>query len=564
MLRARAIPGLGSIVVLVRVKLHAPMMPSYSVLFWRCCLDLVECNVADIVLINPKFDISFWGFEHALPFFGKSSNMPVAALPLLAALTPPEHQVTLIDENVEEIDFQRCARADIVGVTGMVVQRHRMREILSQLKSRGVYTVVGGPWITVNEEYFSDVSDVSFIGEAEETWPQFLKDWHDGKPAERYEQADKTDMHCVPVPRLDLLRSDRYAFGSVQFSRGCPFQCEFCDIIVVFGRRPRLKSAGQIVAELEALRRQNLLNVFIVDDNLIGNKKAIKEILKEVIEWQRTNGFPLTFVAEASIDLADDSELMQLMAEANIGAVFVGIESTNEESLRETRKFQNLRGDDGLLEKARRIQAAGLEVWGGMIVGFDHDDRTIFDTQRRFLSEARISLAMIGMLSAIPKTPLYVRLKGASRLDPEDDSPFGTNVLPLQMTREALSSGYVQLMVDLYDPESYFDRLDDLYINERIDIDRACRRYGMDHPWWRLVRNLRYWIESSVLMARLLRGVSEQSLRRIYRRRFWRAVRVRHDAPVLRVYAIKCAVHYHMHRLVEVLKRQDRPVINTY
>jgi radical SAM superfamily enzyme YgiQ (UPF0313 family) len=540
------------------------MMPSYSVLLWRCRLDLVECNVAHIVLINPRFDISFWGFEHALPFFGKSSNMPVAALPLLAALTPSEHQVTLIDENVEEIDFERCARADIVGVTGMVVQRHRMREILSELKRRGVYTVVGGPWITVNEEYFSDVADVSFIGEAEETWPQFLKDWHDGEPAKRYEQADKTDMRCVPVPRLDLLKSDRYAFGSVQFSRGCPFQCEFCDIIVVFGRRPRLKSGGQIVAELEALRRQNLLNVFIVDDNLIGNKKAIKGILREVIDWQRANGFALTFVAEASIDLADDNELMQLMAEANIGAVFVGIESTNEESLRETRKLQNLRGDDGLLEKVRRIQAVGLEVWGGMIVGFDNDDGTIFDMHRRFLSEARISLAMIGMLSAIPKTPLYVRLKGASRLDPEDDPPFGTNVLPLQMTREALSSGYVQLMVDLYDPEAYFDRLDDLYITERIDIDRACRRYGVHHPWWRWARNIRYWIESSILMARLLRGVREQSLRRIYRRRFWRAARVRRDATVLRVYAIKCAVHYHMHRLVEVLEAQDRPVLNTY
>ena len=194
--------------------------------------------MADIVLINPRFGISFWGFEFVLPFVGKRANMPVAALPLLAALTPPGDLVTIIDENVESIDFDRCARADIVGITGMVVQRHRMREIVLELKKRNVFTVVGGPWVSVNESSFADLADVIFVGEAEETWPQFLKDWQMGRAAARYEQADKTDMTRVPIPRLDLLKMNRYAFGSVQFSRGCPFQCEFCDIIVVFGRRP--------------------------------------------------------------------------------------------------------------------------------------------------------------------------------------------------------------------------------------------------------------------------------------------------------------------------------------
>ena len=252
--------------------------------------------MADIVLINPKFEISFWGLEHALPFVGKRANMPVAALPLLAALTPAQHTVTIIDENVEPIDFDRCARADIVGVTGMSVQRHRMREILTELKRRGVFTVVGGPWITVKEDYFGELADVIFIGEAEETWPRFLADWAAGHAAKRYEQADKTDLSRVPAPRLDLIKMNRYAFGSVQFSRGCPFQCEFCDIIVTFGRRPRLKTAPQIIAELEGLRAQNQSFVFIVDDNLIGNKKAIKAVLHDVIAWQRANGYPLTLL----------------------------------------------------------------------------------------------------------------------------------------------------------------------------------------------------------------------------------------------------------------------------
>ena len=197
--------------------------------------------MADIVLINPRFEPSYWGLDYALPILGKRANMPVAALPLIAALTPTRHTITLIDENVEPIDFERCARADIVGVTGMIVQRQRMREILTLLKERGVFTVVGGPWISVSEGYFDSLADVVFVGEAEQTWPQFLRDWEDGTAAARYQQVERTDMTTVPVPRFDLVDMRHYAFASLQFSRGCPFLCEFCDIIVVFGRRPRIK-----------------------------------------------------------------------------------------------------------------------------------------------------------------------------------------------------------------------------------------------------------------------------------------------------------------------------------
>src|SRR5215472_7413344 len=411
--------------------------------------------MADIVLINPRFEISYWGLEHAMPFLGVKAILPVANLPLLAALTPAGHNVTLVDENIEPIDFARCARADIVGLTGMSVQRLRMREILVELKCRGVFSVVGGPWVTVNEDDFTGLADVIFIGEAEETWPRFLGEWGEGRHQIRYEQAERTDMATVPVPRLDLLRMKDYAFGSVQFSRGCPFECEFCDIIVTFGRRPRIKSSPQILAELDALVVAGKPAAFVVDDNLIGNKKAIKPILRDIVAWQVQRGFPLTLVTEASIDLADDAELMELMVEANFSSVFVGIETTNEASLRETKKLQNLRSRGGtMLEKVHRIQDAGIEVWCGVIVGFDNDDASIFAAQSRFVREARIVSAMINMLVAIPRTPLYKRLANEGRLTPiqeeEHSGGFGTNVVSLRISREALYAGYTELMRELY------------------------------------------------------------------------------------------------------------------
>jgi radical SAM superfamily enzyme YgiQ (UPF0313 family) len=520
--------------------------------------------MAHIVLISPKFEVSFWGFEYALPLLGKRANMPVAALPLLAALTPAKHRVTLIDENVEEIDFDLCAKADIVGVTGMIVQRRRMREILTELKRREAFVAVGGPWISVKEDYFTGLCDVIFVGEAEESWPQFLTDWEDGKSKSRYEQAEKTDLSKVPAPRFDLLKMRNYAFGSVQFTRGCPFTCEFCDIIVIFGRKPRLKTAAQITAELDALVAQNMSLVFIVDDNLIGNKKGIKELLNAVIAWQKARGYPIMFTTEASMDLADDDELMQLMVEANIAAVFVGVESPNEESLKETKKLQNLRRGGTMVEKIKRIQTAGMEVWAGMILGFDNDDERIFAAQARFLSEARISTAMIGMLSAIPRTPLFDRLAKAGRLDLTDEPEFGTNVLPVKMSREALSRGFIDLMAELYESEAYFDRVDDLYGSGRIVIDKGWRDYAVSHPWARRRHHARLWLEALGLMARLAIKIPDPVLRKTYLSRFWAFVRSRPEPAVARIYALKCAVHWHMHQFVRLLAARDRPPVNTY
>jgi hypothetical protein len=514
--------------------------------------------VADIVLINPQFSMSYWGLDHALPLFGKRANMPVASLPLLAALTPAPHTMTLIDENVEPIDWNRCARADIVGVTGLTVQRFRMKEILQNLKQLGCFTVVGGPWISVQEDYFGDLADVIFIGEAEETWPRFLDEWARHAHQGRYEQVEKSDMSKVPTPRFDLLKSRHYLFGSLQFSRGCPFQCEFCDIIVTFGRRPRIKTSAQVIAELEAIRRQGMPLVFIVDDNLIGNKKAIKEVLRDVRAWQQDNGYPMCFFTEASIDLADDPELMRLMVEINIAIVFIGIETPNEASLRETKKFQNLRTGGTILEKVHRIQRAGMDVACGMILGFDHDDAGIFDAQRQFIRDSRITSTMIGMLHAVPKTPLHARLAAEGRLDLDDPPPFGTNVIPLQIGREELRAGYVAVLNDLYEPDAYFDRLDELLLTEKIKLGNCnCPDYWKKHPWRNLKKQAWEWAQGWGLYWRLMWSVPDKRLRQIYKDRIWHFLKVRRESSVFLFYVIKCAMHYHAHRMAREIKTEN-------
>jgi radical SAM superfamily enzyme YgiQ (UPF0313 family) len=519
--------------------------------------------MADIVLVNPRFEVSFWGMEYALALTGKRANLPVACLPLLAAITPKEHTVTLIDENVEPIDWERCRRADIVGITGMSVQRFRMKEILAELKDRGCFCVVGGPWVTVKEDYFADNADVIFVGEAEETWPRFLEEWGQGLHQVRYEQVERTDMSTVPTPRFDLLKMKHYAFGSLQFSRGCPFQCEFCDIIVTFGRRPRIKTSEQVITELEAMRKSGMRIVFIVDDNLIGNKKVIKEILRAVIAWQKKRSYALTFFTEASIDLADDPELLALMAEANFVATFVGIESPDEEALRGAKKYQNLRAGGSLLEKIRRIQDAGIEVWCGMIMGFDEDDPGIFDRQLEFIRQARVALCMSGMLMAIPKTPLYDRLAADGRLDTADTCEYGTNVMPLRMSREELRDGYVRVLDELYQAEAYFDRMDALFLQPTFEIGIKQHSRSYSPPRW-IILEVLYLVQSIVLFIRLMTRVPDGKLRRAYRQRLWRFLKVRHRPGFVLFYVFHMTMHFHAQQLAKRVTRRDGILINTY
>ncbi len=513
--------------------------------------------MADIVLINPKFGISFWGMEYALPFLGKSSNMPTAALPLLAALTPEEHQITLIDENIEEIDFERVAKADLVGLTGMSVQRFRMVEILNELKKRHIFTVVGGPWVTVKQDYFDGLCDAIFIGEAERTWPQFLLDWKQGTHQKRYEQTEPTDMTSIPVPRTDLLKAKHYINGSIQFSRGCPFLCEFCDIIVTFGRKPRLKNAQQIINELDALRTKDFLRVFIVDDNFIGNKKAIKLLLKEVIAYQWKHGFPFTFFTEVSLDLSKDDELMQLMVEANITKVFIGIESPNADSLKETRKNQNIKSALSMTEQVIKIQDAGMEVTCGMILGFDHDDTSIFAAQKEFIKEARIPIAGIGMLHAIPRTPLYKRLAEEERLDLRDMNEFGTNVIPKLLSREELRDGYIDVMNALYEPDAFFGRIEALFIEGKLDFGRGRKPYWKKHPWQYVKAQSGFMLKTFLFYHHLMRSLPDRSMVAVYRKHFKHLMFKQFNPALWLYFIVTCAMHYHLHTLAKNMRSGD-------
>ena len=504
--------------------------------------------MADIVIVNPRFNTSFWGMEKCMGMLGKRANLPVACLPLLAALVPKHHDVTIVDENVEEIDFDRLGHADMVCVTGMSIQGTRMREILEELRVREVLTVVGGPMATVEPEELTDLADVIFIGEADTTWPQFIKEWETGCHARRYEQHEKTDMTTLPPPRLELLKSQHYMFGSMQISRGCPFTCEFCDIIVTFGRKPRLKSSQQVLAELDAYYREGIQIVFVVDDNLIGNKKAIKPTLREIAKWQEEHAYALTLFTEASLDLAEDEELMVLMGQAGFQSVFIGIESPDEASLKETKKYQNVRERAGtLLERVKRIQDNGLDVWCGMIVGFDNDKPNAFDVLPGFLSEARIANALIGLLHAIPTTPLFDRLRSEGRLnDAAGSEAYGTNVIPLGMSPAAMRDGLIRVTENSYSADAYFQRLDALFIEGGFKFAAHQLGYWRSHRWAWAKSCLENYIMFAVLAGRLIHRVEDQALKHRYRAQLLRAVRARMFEPQLLVtYAIKTAMHYH-------------------
>jgi radical SAM superfamily enzyme YgiQ (UPF0313 family) len=520
--------------------------------------------MARICLINPRFPTSFWGLNHGLPLLNKKSNMPVLALPVIAGLTPPEHEVTCIDENIEDIDFDSLEQYDIVGLTGMTVQRDRMTEILHELKARNIFTIVGGPWITVAENWFDGFVDVIFIGEAEDTWPQFLREWQQGLHQYRYEQIEKTDMAKVPIPRYDLVKFQEYAMGCVQTSRGCPFQCEFCDIIVIFGRRPRIKTPEMVVAEIDAQHKLGVRVIFLVDDNFIGNKKVAKVILRAIIEWQHQHGFPLAFFTEASLDLAEDDELMRLMAEAGMVAVFIGIESPDEEALRETKKYQNVRG--GLIERVKKVQEAGMEVYAGMIVGFDSDDETVFERQYQFLKNARIVGAMAGMLSAIPKTPLYDRLLAEGRLDnaAADDPNIATNVIPLKMSVETMRDGWLDLMIRLYEAENYFSRFNDLFIDGKIPLANAKMDWLRKHQFGNYLKIQTLTILAALgMLAKIWTDPRTRLDRPVYAKYLKKLIAARRPPRLLFQFAFKCVMHTHFATMTRAMARGETRLVNT-
>jgi radical SAM superfamily enzyme YgiQ (UPF0313 family) len=403
-----------------------------------------------ILLINPKFPESFWSFKWAIDNLSRARAVnPPLGLATLAALCPPDWEVEIVDENVESIPI--APEADIVGVGGMGVQFPRQSELLSYYRRRGYYVVAGGSYASLSPESYPSIADSVVSGEAEYIWSEFCRDIEAGIPKTLYREDGTVELADSPTPRFDLLALERYSTASLQFSRGCPYRCEFCDIIVMFGRRPRTKTTTQIGAELDELRRQRVNDVFFVDDNLIGNKKAARDLLVFLCEYQRRHHYVFRFGTEASINLARERELMELMREANFKWVFIGIESPDEESLKETGKIQNVRCD--ILSSVRRIYSHGIDVLAGFIVGFDNDTVETFDRQFRFIVDSGIQSAMVGLLIALKKTPLYDRLREERRLIPGmdacDNTKLATNIIPKGMSREEMIAGYRDLQTRL-------------------------------------------------------------------------------------------------------------------
>jgi radical SAM superfamily enzyme YgiQ (UPF0313 family) len=416
------------------------------------------------LLVYPEFPPSYWGMKYALEFVGKASSMPPLGLLTVAAMFPAEFQVRVVDMNVTPLTDEDLRWADVVFTSTMVVQERSLREVIERCNRARVPIVAGGPHPTTFHEEIEGV-DHFLLGEVENTMPDFLRDLRQGTAPRIVPAPEKPDVSRTPPPRYDLIDMRKYGSMALQFSRGCPFDCEFCDITKLFGRVARTKTSDQMVTEFDLLYRLGWRgSVFLVDDNFIGNKKAAMELLPHVADWQRERGFPFSLFTEASVNLARMDALLDSMVDAGFSMAFLGIESPNPEALVKTKKKQNTsKGKDNyLLDAVRTIQKKGIEVLGGFIVGLDGDGEEIFDAQIDFIQQAGIPFAMIGLLTAIKGTDLYERLKREGRLieeSPGDSVNFSLNLIP-QMDRQTLLDGYKRVLLTLYDPtlKNYFER----------------------------------------------------------------------------------------------------------
>ena len=412
-----------------------------------------------ILLIYPDYPDTFWGFKHALKFIRRRAALPPVGLLTIGAMLPKEWPKKVVDLNVTKLTKKDLAWADCAFIGGMVVQKESARKVIARCKQAGLKIVAGGPLFTSELDEFEDV-DHFVLNEAELTLPLFLADLEKGCAKHIYETSEFCDIRKTPAPMWDLIDLKHYASMGIQFSRGCPFNCEFCNVTALFGHRSRIKTAEQIIAELDGLYNIGWRGpVFFVDDNFIGNKAYLKaHLLPALIQWQKGKK-QIPFNTEASVNLADDEPLMQMLVKAGFDTVFIGIETPNEESLAECNKQQNK--NRNLLESVKRMQRAGLQVTGGFIVGFDSDTPSIFQRQIEFIQESGIVTAMVGLLNAPPGTGLYARMREEGRLIglmSGDNVDGTTNILP-KMGLDALREGYRNMMHHLYSPEHYYERV---------------------------------------------------------------------------------------------------------
>lgn len=413
----------------------------------------------NILLVYPRYPNTFWSFKHVLNYVSKKAVFPPLGLLTVASLLPEEWNKKLVDVNIKELRDEHILWADMVFISAMLVQKNSAQEIINRCKMLGRKVVAGGPAFTSQYERFKDV-DHFVLNEAEVTLPLFLKDFYKGKLKKVYTSKKWLDIAKTPIPSWHLINLKDYATMAIQYSRGCPFNCEFCDVIIMNGRIPRTKTPEQLINELQALYNSGWRDaVFIVDDNFIGNKFNVKKMLPLLIEWQKSHKYPFTLFTEASLNLADDEELMQMMSQANFYKVFLGIETPHVDSLKECNKLQNVTRNP--VEAIKIIHQYGMQVMGGFIVGFDSDPESIFETQIRFIQKVGVVTAMVGLLNALPKTQLWHRLENEGRLveDPSGENTDGSiNFVP-KMGKEKLLEGYKNIISTLYSPKNYYKRI---------------------------------------------------------------------------------------------------------
>jgi radical SAM superfamily enzyme YgiQ (UPF0313 family) len=463
-----------------------------------------ETDSMKILLVYPEFPDTFWSFKHALRFIRKKAGAPPLGLLTVAAMLPSEWEKRLVDLNVTDLTEEDLKWADYVFISAMIVQHESVKAIIKRCKTAGVKLVAGGPLFTMEHEQFPDV-DYFVLNEAEETLAPFLRDLEQDKAHRVYTSAEFPDIHQTPAPLWQMADLKCYDTVSIQFSRGCPFNCDFCNVTTLLGHLPRTKTAAQIIAELNSLYALGWRkNIFFVDDNFIGNKKYIKtELLPALIEWRKgKTGVP--FSTEVSINLADDPLLLSLMVKAGFDTVFVGIETPNEDSLVECSKNQNK--DRDLVESVKRLQRAGLQVQGGFIVGFDNDSPSIFQQQIDFIQKSGIVTAMVGLLQAPLGTRLYERMQKEGRLVDEfsgDNVDGSTNIIP-KMGLEPLREGYRKILSQIYAPKFYYER-----------ILTFLREY--QPPRIRIQLELQYFLA-------LWRSIYQLGIRGVERVQYWRLI----------------------------------------
>ncbi len=423
-----------------------------------------------VLLVYPEFPETYWSFRHALTFEGKRAAFPPLGLMTVSAMMPKDWERRLVDMNVESLWPDDVEWADMVFISAMIVQRESLEYVVELCRKMGKKVVVGGPYVSTSCESLPDADHI-FVGEAETTLPEFFNDLDLGIERKIYKADERPSLHATPVPDFSIVDLRAYSAMNIQYSRGCPFQCEFCDIIEIYGRVPRTKTNRQMLAELDALNAAGWRGlVFIVDDNFIGNKKNVRLLMPDLIEWSRANRFPFSFITEASVNLAEDDALLQSMKEAGFRRVFLGIETPSEEGLKEAQKGQNTKRD--LLESIHKIQCYGMEVMAGFIVGFDSDPEDIFERQMAFIRESAIPLAMVGLLSALPDTQLWRRLEKEGRLLSEgtgNNTDATLNFVP-RMDQTVLVDGFKSILRNIYSPKEYYLRALDCL--SRFHVDR--------------------------------------------------------------------------------------------